>query len=178
VSDASDEALARRGELLCVGRHLLEEPGGTVELGQAQPDGGGRSFELFVAVLPPVPLSKVLVVDDNPDVVALFRRFLHDQPYRLFQATSALSASRMALDLRPDVIILDVVIPAQDGWDILRQLRSQPTLRDTPVVVCSVLPEQALAMSLGVADFLAKPVTRDRLIAMLQRHGSPQLAMR
>ncbi|MGH7862735.1 MAG: response regulator [Candidatus Dormibacteraceae bacterium] len=150
-------------------RQLLEAQGGSVE------SGDGESGDLLLRlVLPPILLRKVLVVDDNPDVVGLFRRFLRDEPYRLIQATSGLSAVRLGRELLPDAIILDVMIPAQDGWNILQQLRDLPETAETPIVVCSVLPERALALSLGIDEFLAKPVTRAALLATLARCCSPR----
>ena len=120
-------------------------------------------------VLPPVQHWKVLVVDDNPDVAGLFRRYLRGRPYRLTQATSGTSALHLALDLHPDVVVLDVLLPSEDGWDTLRHLRETPPLAETPVIISTVLPERALAHSLRVAEFLPKPVTRSALIAALER---------
>lgn len=150
--------------LLATGRQLLEAQGGSVELGHPATDD-----VLLIVVLPPVQLRTVLVVDDNPDVVALFRRYLREQPYRVIQATSGASALRVVGELQPDAIVLDVMLPSLDGWDILQQLRGRAETRDVPVIVCSVLPERTLALSLGVSDFLAKPVTRPALLAALQR---------
>jgi len=144
-------------------RQILETQGGTVDL---DPDSSANA--LIRVVLPPIQLRKLLVVDDNPDVVGLFRRYLRDQPYRLLQAMSGRGALRLAKELHPDLIILDVLIPSQDGWEILQQLRNEPETTHTRVIICSVLPEQALAVSLGVSEFLPKPVTRQALLAVLE----------
>jgi CheY-like chemotaxis protein len=130
--------------------------------------------EEIVLVLPPIPLHTVLVVDDNPDVVSLFQRYLRGEPYRVVQATSGEVAHRLATALRPDVLVLDVMLPSQDGWEGLQRLRDDPATRAIPVVVCSVLPERDLALSLGVAEFLAKPVMRTALIATLERWCPPR----
>jgi len=151
-------------ELLVTARRLLEAQAGSVELGPAEP---GQL--LFAIVLPPVQLRTLLVVDDNPDLVGLFRRYLHDQPYRVIQATSGGAALGLSRQLRPGVILLDVLMPSQDGWEILQQLRSHAETRDIPVVICSVLPERTLARSLGVHEFLPKPFTRQDLMAVLER---------
>jgi CheY-like chemotaxis protein len=147
-------------ELLDTAHQLLASQGARL----ARPDGA-----LVEVVLPVVAQAKVLVVDDNPDVVRLFQRYLAGEPYRLIQATSGEGARRLAAELRPDVILLDVVLPTQDGWEVLADLRARPDTRTIPVVVCSVLPERALAHSLGVAEFLAKPVTAAALRASLAR---------
>jgi CheY-like chemotaxis protein len=157
--------------LLEVSRRLLETQGGWVE------DAVEGGEYVVTLTLPSVRLRKVLVVDDNPDVVMLFQRYLRGQPYRVVQAVSAGEALRLAAELRPDAITLDVMLPSQDGWEILAQLRSQAETRDTPVVVCSVLPEREVALSLG-AEFVAKPVTRAALLQALDRALAARAAPR
>lgn len=154
--------------LLTAGRRLLETQGGAIELCRHADDS--LTIDL---VLPPIQMRKVLVIDDNPDVVGLFRRYLRHANYRLVYAGTAESALRLAAELRPEIITLDLMMPTQDGWEILQQLRSCEVTRDIPIVVCSVLPEKALALSLGVAGFLAKPITRASLLAALERCLQP-----
>lgn len=151
-------------ELVEAARQLLEAQGGSIEL-----DGGQVGHSVVTVTLPPVQLRTVLVIDDNPELVGLFRRYLRDQPYRVIQATSGATALPLTAQLRPAVIILDVMMPSQDGWEILQQLGRDPETRDIPVIMCSVLPERALARSLGVAEFLPKPVTRQALLTALER---------
>lgn len=160
--------LAKVKDLFDVGSRLLGDRGISVRVeGEVDRPGG------LIVVLPPTQQSKVLIVDDNPDVVELFRRYLRGRPYRLVQATTGASALRVAAELQPDVIILDVMLPSQDGWDVLHDLRAIVGLRETPVIVCSVLPERSLAEELGVTDFLLKPVTRPSLLAALDRWCPP-----
>jgi CheY-like chemotaxis protein len=121
------------------------------------------------ALLPTVPRTTVLVVDDNPDIGYLFQRYLAESPYRLVRARTGERALRLALEESPDIVILDVLMPSQDGWEILRALRAAPATDDLPVVICSVLPDRTLARSLGVREFLSKPVTRSALLELLSR---------
>ncbi|HVC33078.1 MAG TPA: response regulator [Chloroflexota bacterium] len=127
---------------------------------------GGAVFRL---TLPASRATTVLLVDDNPDAALLFRRYLADTDYRLVQARSAERALRLARELRPAVVVLDVLMPTHDGWEILQALRAEPTTATLPVVICSVVPDHALAYSLGVTDFLSKPVTRPALLDLLAR---------
>lgn len=150
--------------LLDAARQLLEAQGGQVETGLAE---GGSA--LLRVILPPIPLYRVLVVDDNPELASLFRRYLRHEPYRVIQAVTGARALDLARELRPDLILLDVMIPSQDGWEILQSLRADPETSRAPIVICSVLPEQTLALSLGVDAFLPKPVTRAALLEALQR---------
>jgi CheY-like chemotaxis protein len=155
---------ANAQDLWTAGRRILELVGGSVELQRH-----GDSAVTIDVTLPPVQLHKVLVIDDNPDVVRLFRRYLSSGGYRLFHAGTAETALRYAIDLQPDVITLDLMMPSQDGWDILQRLKDDDATREIPIVVCSVLPEKALAYSLGIQFFLTKPVTRTSLQAVLQQ---------
>lgn len=109
----------------------------------------------------------VLLVDDNPGLVRLLRRYLQSADFRLVQARNAVRAMQLAQRLNPDVVILDLMMPVQDGWDVFRSLRTNSNTREIPIIACSVLPERELALSLGVNDFLAKPVTPESLLAAL-----------
>lgn len=163
-ASAPAQTSAEVRELLAVAHRLLEAQGASLEAR----DGAG-SQPLATLVLPPVPLRAILVVDDNPELVGLFRRYLRDQPYRVIQATSGAMALKLGAQLQPAAIVLDVMMPARDGWEVLRQLRDQPETRDVPIVICSVLPEQTLARALGVREYLTKPVSRPALLAALAR---------
>lgn len=123
--------------------------------------------ESIMLRLPSQQPSTVLVVDDNPDAIRLFRRFLSGTSFELLGATSSDEALRLAQDANPQAIVLDVMMPDRDGWEILQFLQHQPATRGIPVIICSVLQEQMLAQSLGAAHFLAKPVTRQALLSTL-----------
>lgn len=109
----------------------------------------------------------VLAVDDNPDMAHLYRRYLAGTRYYL-QHVNLGAKALAAVDLyRPDVVVLDVMLPDIDGWDLLTRLHEHPATRTLPVVICSVMPEQQLARALGAREFLAKPVARPAFIAAL-----------
>jgi len=154
--------------LLDTARRLLESEGGRLDLVESA--SGARSF---VLTLPTNPVATVLVVDDNPDIAELFRWYLAGGNYQVYQARTPPTALELARTLRPDVITLDVMMPSQDGWQILERLRADPETRAIPVIVCSILPERPLAQALGAADFLVKPVSPDSLLAALRHFGHP-----
>jgi len=164
TSAASGSSLGEAEALLDVAHRLVSLQGGELRVGPLS-EGGPR----VVVALPRQATATVLVVDDNPDMVCLFRRYLRARGYRLLQAATAEQAIRLADEANPDAIILDVLLPTRDGWEILQELRSRERTRKTPVVLCSILPEQSLARSLGVVDFLPKPVTAKALIEVLER---------
>ncbi|HLY27231.1 MAG TPA: response regulator [Aggregatilineales bacterium] len=118
-----------------------------------------------------VPLKKdlVLVIDDNPDVVDLFKRYLIGQPYHVLSAPQLHEAIQLARDEQPSVVILDIMLPGKDGWEILQNLKNYPTTRHIPVLICSVMDVPDLAFSLGANGFLRKPPGRaDFLTALTQ----------
>mgnify|MGYP003862066147 CR=1 FL=1 len=147
---------------LAIAEHLLASQGGALEV-------VGEPTEAIRLRLPARTPPIVLVVDDNPDVIQLFRRYLSASPYQMVGATSSQEALRMAQTLKPAVISLDVMMPTQDGWEVLQNLKHHPATRGLPIIVCSVLRERDLALSLGAADFLAKPVTQEMLLRALAR---------
>ena len=80
--------------------------------------------------------------------------------------TDAQIADRLA-EIAPQIIVLDVMLSGFDGWEVLGRLRTHPRTADTPVVMCSILPLEKLALNLGAAAFLQKPVSREALLAVL-----------
>lgn len=124
-------------------------------------------------ILLDIPLreNSLLLIEDNPDVIALFRRYLVAQPYQLFTAQQGDQAIQTARDLRPDLIILDVLLPKRDGWEVLLALKSQPETRHIPVLVCSVLDAAELASSLGADGFLKKPPSEEEFFRALSAYS-------
>ncbi len=110
---------------------------------------------------------RILVVDDNPDTIALFKRYLAHQPYQLLSAQTEDAALLIAGSAPLLGIILDVMLPGKDGWQILQRLKNHPETSQIPVLICSVLETEALARSLGADGYLKKPPSRDELLATL-----------
>ena len=150
---------------LDVARHLADAAGGALvfdtELG-VQP----FSARLTLPILERVP---VLVVDDNADVLQLFERYVSGTRYCLTVTHEPKQALRMAQALEPQIIVLDVMMPEVDGWELLAQLRQQPETADTAVIICTVLPQEALALGLGADAFLQKPVSQEDFLFALDR---------
>jgi CheY-like chemotaxis protein len=111
--------------------------------------------------------SQVLVVDDNADTLELYRRYLAPHGYDVVAARNSREAFDALERAQPIAIFLDLMLPEQDGWDILQTLQSRPDTRALPVFICSVLMQKELALSLGAAGFLHKPFTQATLLAAL-----------
>jgi CheY-like chemotaxis protein len=156
-----DDAGRELDRRLTVSRRLLEIHGGSLDMGASH--GGAVCVSLPVAAQ-----RRVLIVDDNPDFILLLERYLRGYPYQVIQAGDAEGALRLARDAAPDVIVLDVLMPSQDGWDILQHLRRFDELSDVPIIICSVLSDPTLATSLGADYVLTKPVTQRALLSALE----------
>lgn len=127
----------------------------------------------------PAPASfgagAVLVIEDDADVRQLLEGVLSDEGYRVVSATGTSDGLRLARELHPDAITLDLDLPGLEGWSLLSTLKSDPDLGEVPIVVLVVAGDHAAA-PLGATDFLTKPVDRDRLAAVLRRYCVDQQA--
>lgn len=117
----------------------------------------------------PTDLRFLLVIDDNESLGELLDRYLTDMPYKLITVTVADEGLRLAQDLLPDVIMLDIMMPEMDGWQLLQRLRNSPKTAHIPVIICSVFNDPELAYSLGATLFLPKPFSRENFIDALTR---------
>jgi CheY-like chemotaxis protein len=127
--------------------------------------------------LPPSELDHrlVLCVDNDEGVTTLFRRYLGKQGYQVVALTDSSSAVEKARQLKPFAITLDVKMPNKDGWQILRELKTNPDTRDIPVIMCTIAREQGQrSLGLGATDCLIKPILEEELLSALQRlEGEP-----
>jgi CheY-like chemotaxis protein len=115
----------------------------------------------------------VLAIDDDPDVIYLLRENLAEAGYRVVGALSGREGLQQARELRPLAITLDILMPQQDGWQVLHELKSEPVTRAIPVIVLSIVDNKALGYRLGACDYLMKPFDREAILAALA-HAPPQ----
>jgi CheY-like chemotaxis protein len=148
---------------IAIAQRLAELRGGVVRFASA------RQGLVLTVVLPTSRRLIVLLVDDNPDALRLYRRYLSGHNYDVLETTAVEEAITMAQADRPDAIVLDVLMPRQDGWETLQRLANHQATRHIPVIICSILHERELAFSLGAAGFLPKPVTQAALLEALDR---------
>jgi len=111
----------------------------------------------------------VLTVDDDAGVITLFRRYLSKQGYRVVGLTRGDRVVEEAKRLKPYAITLDILMPDRSGWEVIRDLKSDPLTRNIPVIVCSILAERDKGLSMGVADYLVKPILEQDLLSALAR---------
>jgi signal transduction histidine kinase/DNA-binding response OmpR family regulator len=124
-------------------------------------------------VLFSLPLKRVLVIDDDPATRELIHRIVSPEGFEVVQAGSGEEGLRVAHSQRPDMIILDVILPGMNGWSVLTTLKADDELADIPVVLLTILDDCKRAYALGATDFLVKPIDRERLVATTKKYRSP-----
>jgi CheY-like chemotaxis protein len=112
---------------------------------------------------------RVLVVDDDQGARNLLRAWLENEGYEVSEASSADEGISRAKETLPSLILLDILMPGKSGWQMLQQVRSMPKTRDIPIIVVSVVEEQKLAYSMGVADYFVKPLDKEDKKRLLER---------
>jgi len=133
-------------------------------------DGDQLSLDMF---LPPAAGIKVLVVDDNADLIHFYQRYVQGTPYLIVPLAEGTRLLEAIEAVKPNAIVLDVMLPDIDGWELLTNLREHPATRSLPVIVCSVVREEELALALGAARYVPKPVRRQEFIQALDQVLSP-----
>jgi len=106
---------------------------------------------------------RILIVDDEPDALRLLRMALQSDEWEVIPASDGLAALRLAYEMRPDLIILDIMMPLMDGWLTCQRLRE---VWDTPIIMVtasSELDSRVKGLTLGADDFIAKPFDVDEL---------------
>ena len=118
-------------------------------------------------------MKKVLVVDDEPVVRAVVRDVLHEEGYAVVEAPDGRTVLEILDRERPDLVLMDVMMPGIDGREVYRVLRSREDLLDVPVVMMSAAA-RADRLDPSIAGFLSKPFDLDRLMeTVVQLIGSP-----
>jgi two-component system, NtrC family, sensor kinase len=115
----------------------------------------------------------VLVIDDDATARELIAEHLTTEGFAVATAAGGLEGLKLAKDLRPIAITLDVMMPDLDGWSVLAALRQDAELAEIPVIMVTILDEQRRAASLGAAGYLTKPIDRERLRGLLGRFRAP-----
>jgi CheY-like chemotaxis protein len=145
-------------------RRLAEMMGGRWQGFKVAPEECAYRFDL------PVDNEKtILVIEDNEGLIRAFQGYLSGYDYTVIGATTGAEALRLAREVVPAAITLDIMMPSQDGWEILQALKSDPTTQSIPVIICSVLQDPELARSLGAAAYLQKPISQAELVDALDK---------
>jgi len=160
-----DPAAPSETPLDLVVTRLIDRLGWTAQH-TASPDGPSA-----IVLSMPRKGPSILVIDDNEGLVTLVQRYLTDHAYRVVPARNGQDGLRLAHDLLPDAIVLDVMMPEMPGWEVLQRLRNHPKTAHIPVIICSVFNNPELAFSLGASLFLPKPIGREDVLSALHSLG-------
>jgi PAS domain S-box-containing protein len=134
------------------------------ELARSQPPAAVR------AASQPNQLDRgtILVIDDDPAVRDLMSRFLTKMGFHVVTGESGTEGLRLAKQVDPVLITLDVVMPEMDGWRVLQQLKADPRLAEIPVIMVTVADSEPRGFGLGASSYLVKPVDRERLAVLVE----------
>jgi PAS domain S-box-containing protein len=120
----------------------------------------------------------ILIIDDDASVCELMERNLDQEGFRAQAAHSGEEGLRMAKQLHPSAIILDVVMPGLDGWGVLAALKSDTGTAEIPIIMVSMLDERERGLRMGADEYMMKPFGRDRLTDLLHKHLGNQAGAR
>ena len=117
--------------------------------------------------LPLVAGIPILVVDDNEDARYLYRRYTAHSCFHIIDTGDSAEVLPLMERFRAAAIVMDIMMPDTDGWELLAQLRQHPLTANIPVVICSILPQEKLSHYLGATAFIQKPVSQQIFLATL-----------
>ncbi len=176
-----DSALTRdiggTGLGLSICKSIIELLGG--EIGVRSRAGEGSTFWFTLPVAPPEmtrvprvsgaakPGATVLVVDRDEEIASLIETYLHRRGYKVVKAYTADDAIREGRRVKPDVITLDVILDDGDGFELLQRFKEFPETANTPVVVLSIVCDEGRSCRIGAADYLEKPIDKQRLLSIV-----------
>ena len=120
-------------------------------------DTGRYSISLTFPTIEKIP---VLLIDDNPDTILLFQRYAANTRYTVTGVRDPEKALHLVEGNSPKIILLDLMMPGVDGWEVLSQIRGNLPTSTIPVVVVSILPQESLAFAMGANAFLQKPISQ------------------
>jgi PAS domain S-box-containing protein len=136
----------------------------------AQPAAASEAPEGVTSLVGGGTGETALVIDDDPAARELLEAFFRKEGFAVAVATTGPEGLRMARELRPSIITLDVMMPGMDGWAVLTQLKAEAELAEIPVIMVTIVDDRNLGYALGATDYLTKPVDRDRLAALVRKY--------
>ncbi len=184
--DAAVRETTGTGLGLTISKRLVEMHGGRIWVESEYGHGATFSILLPLAGSSSPEEAKgaaaeertVLIIEDDRQFSNLLAFYLRQEGYTPIQHYSGTGAVSRAREAKPALITLDLMLPGQDGWEVLRALKSDPRTRSIPVAVVSAVEDGALAFSLGAIDYLVKPIRRSDLQKLLSTLTLPEPAER
>ncbi len=157
---------------LSISRHYVEMHGGRIDL--TSKVGKGSTFYFTLPVQPAaanrqdastnIRTNAILAIDQEREVINLYQRYLQNHGFEIIPLTDPANAQKIAQEMQPLLITLDIVSTSGDGWELLKDLKTDPATRHIPVIVCSILDEREKGLNLGASEYLLKPILEDDLV--------------
>ncbi len=116
-------------------------------------------------------VQRILVVDDDREIVRLVRAYLEKEHYQVFTAYDGQTALHMVRHERPNLIVLDLMLPDRDGWDITRTIRNDSALHNIPIIMLTARiedSEKIIGLELGADDYVTKPFNPREMVARVR----------
>ncbi|MDF1586749.1 response regulator [Marinimicrococcus flavescens] len=165
---------------LVITQSFTQMMGGTMQV-ESTP-GAGSTFRFRIPAVCPEPAAeephpaahglegrgRVLVIDDEALGRNAIAEVVREAGFVAIEAKSGAEGLALARAARPDAIVLDIIMPGQDGWSVLREIRADPALRDVPVILATVVADREMGLAFGAVDHLVKPIDPVRLLATLE----------
>ncbi|MFT7691807.1 MAG: CheY-like chemotaxis protein/two-component sensor histidine kinase, partial [Candidatus Latescibacterota bacterium] len=187
----ADSSTTRRyggtGLGLVISQRFCAMMGGRIEV-ESQ-EGVGSTFSVYLPaevkepteddrtedVITPVTTGNtVLVIDDDATVRDQLQRLLDREGFHVLTASSGKQGLLLAATVPPTVILLDLVMPEMDGWEVLGALKADAKLASVPVIILSMMEEKDQGFALGASDYLTKPIDREHMRRTLNKYRSQQ----
>ncbi|MDA7771981.1 response regulator [Pseudomonadales bacterium] len=159
------------GGKLTVASRIGEGSTFTIRLPRAVPDETSEKNDYVddqLGLGTPGEGKVILIIDDEPSAHDILKRKLSDSGYQLISALDGTKGLALARELKPDLILLDILMPGKDGWTVLGDLKEDEETCDIPIIVVSMMDDDHSAASLGADAFMTKPVDRDQLAAKIE----------
>ncbi len=178
VDDSPTRKAGGTGLGLSISRSIIEIHKGRIGLVYSEPGKGSKFFfslpipieERATPKMEHVPQGNVvLAIDDNPDILNLYERYLKPQGYDVQLLSNPEEALETAKKVHPFAILVDIMMPQKDGWSVIRDLKADPQTQNIPVVIASIVEEKERGLKLGVTDYLVKPFLQEDLVNAINR---------
>ena len=133
----------------------------------------GNANILQINIMSSTEKQTILVVDDAESITQFIQQMLEDRGYSATGCSNGAEALRLAVEIRPDLILLDIMMPDVDGYSICAQLKADSKTKDIPVIFLSALNssfDKVKAFKCGAVDYVTKPVQNDELMARVKTH--------
>ena len=158
---------------LSISRLLIDMHSGRIGVNSELGKGSTFFFTFPIPAVQPQPeigdQKIILTIDDDRQVISLYERYLKEHGYQVIPLTDPAQAVVRARETLPYAITLDIMMPGRNGWQVLKELKADPLIHNIPVIICSIIEDQAKGFSLGAADYLTKPILEEDLIGALNR---------